>query len=153
MDEPTVGYVSEVLAFAVTAVQFFFPNDVVLIIVGNLCDTHTSVSWSVVGQSLARSQWPMMLRSDMVALKGVDTNVCVTTWVRPIGLAMIAVAAVVTPMGLYESVDMTHDILLVKFDYLAGTSGIRTWTSADSMVKAPLRRKAAIRWVLIKPKG
>jgi hypothetical protein len=56
----------------------------------------------------------MLLRSDMVASKGVDTNVCVTTCVRPIGLAMIAVAAVVTPMGLYESVDMTHDILLAN---------------------------------------
>jgi hypothetical protein len=30
MDELTIGYVSGVLAFAVTAVQFLFPNVVVL---------------------------------------------------------------------------------------------------------------------------
>jgi hypothetical protein len=57
------------------------------------------------------------------------------------------------PMGLYESVGMTSDIHLAKFDYLADTGGIRTWTSADSMVKDTLRRKAAMRSVLIEPKG
>jgi hypothetical protein len=95
----------------------------------------------------------MIPHSDMVASKGVDTNVRVTTWVRPIGSAMIAVVTVVTPMGLYESVGMTSDICLAKFDYLADTGGIRTWTSADSMVKDTLRRKAAMRSVLIEPKG
>lgn len=153
MDELTVGCVSGVRAFAVTAVQFLFPNVVVLILVGNLCDTHTSVSWSVVGQSLAQSQWPMKLHSDVVASKDADANVRVTTWVRPIGLAMIAIAVVVAPMGIYESVDITNDIRLAKFDYLADTGGIRIWTSADSTVIAPLRRKAAMRWVLIEPKG
>jgi hypothetical protein len=95
----------------------------------------------------------MMPHSDMVASKGVDANVRATTWVRLVGLAMIAVVAVVTPMGLYESVGMTSDIHLAKFDYLADTGGIRTWTSADSMVKDTLRRKAAMRSVLIEPKG
>jgi hypothetical protein len=96
MDELTVGYVSGVLAFAVTAVHVFFPNVVVLILVTN---STIQIPWSL-GLSSARSQWPMMLHSDMVVSKGVDTNVHVTTWVRPIGLAMIAVAAVVTPLRI-----------------------------------------------------
>lgn len=114
----TIGHLSAVIAAVIAILQFLLPNALVLVLVSALSDNHTAVTWSVVGRSLGNSLWPLFLRSDTTASKDVSTKVRIITWLRPIGFALIAVAAVVTPIGLYETIGLSRKTQMVSFIYI-----------------------------------
>lgn len=120
--EITVGQVSGVIAAAVAIVQFLFPNALVLVLVCLLGNQHSAVTWSVTGRQLSHSIWPTILRSDTAASQGVCSSVKWLALLRPIGLFLIAVAAIVTPLGLYDSVLPENALKSVAFVHLADSS-------------------------------
>lgn len=120
--EITVGQVSGVIAAAVAVVQFLFPNALVLVLVCLLGNQHSAVTWSVTGRQLSHSIWPTVLRSDTAASEGVFPSVKRLALLRPVGLLLIAVAAVVTPLGLYDAVLPEKGLKPVAFVHLADSS-------------------------------
>jgi hypothetical protein len=104
MVDLTVGYVSGIIAATVYVIQFFLPNAIVLMLIGILNDTNSAVTWSVVGRQLHSSFWPILLGSDTAASHGVRTTVTFVIWLRPLALILLAISAVVTPLGLSDFV-------------------------------------------------
>ncbi|KAK5947836.1 hypothetical protein OHC33_011132 [Knufia fluminis] len=102
--ELTVGYVSGLIAALIFVLQILLPNVLVVVVVGLLTKSHSAVTWSVVERNLLSSLWPVFLNADSAVSDRVELSVRLLTWMRPLGLGLIAIAAVVTPLGLYEEV-------------------------------------------------
>lgn len=128
----TVGQVSGIIAAAVFLVQFIFPNALVLIIVSILRNEHNAVTWSVVQRHLLASRWPVILRSDTAAGSGVNIGVRLLGLIEMCGVVIIAIAAVVTPLGLHESIVATKSDTNVPFSDLVDTSPMGIGTPGRS---------------------
>lgn len=117
----TIGYLSGVIAAIVFAVQFILPNALIVILVGLLKDKHTAVTWSVVERNLLSSHWPLFLRADSTASQGVDRSIRLLTWIRPLALLLIMIAAVCTPLGLYDDVLPDRSTQSLRMVYVPDT--------------------------------
>ncbi|KAH8590765.1 hypothetical protein B0O99DRAFT_520839 [Bisporella sp. PMI_857] len=86
----------------------------------------------VAGRTVQNSIWPTLLQSDAVALKGVRKRVLAVTWIQTLGIPLIGIAGVVTPLGLYSSVVAEAGSDQV-FEYVkdAGPFGIATPGRSD----------------------
>lgn len=133
MVELTVGQVSAIIAAAVFFVQYSYPNFLILILVGILRNEHNAVTWSVVQRSLLSSLWPSWLRTDSATSHGVNIGVRLLTFLRPVGLIMVAISAIVTPLGLYDAVVPSEDNVPVPFSSLvdSGPMGLGTPSRSD----------------------
>lgn len=60
---------------------------------------------------------PLFLRTDAAATSGVDTRIRLLTWLRPLALGLVAIAAVVTPLGLYDDIVPSKTPQSVTFAY------------------------------------
>ena len=120
--EITVGQVAGIIAAVVFVVQFLFPNAIVLVLVCLIGNQHSAVTWSVVGRQVNNSQWPMLLKSDTAAGRGVYRKVKLMALLRPIAAAVVAVAAVTTPLGLYDAIVPGKAMQAVPFTYLQDNS-------------------------------
>src|SRR5690348_795648 len=110
-----VGVASALIAAGIAILQFVLPNALALVLTSNLSDTHSAVTWSVVSRFILSSDWPLFLRSDHVASPSVAPRIAVVTWTKPLGLLLAAVAAVVTPLGLYDGIFPSRSLELVTF--------------------------------------
>ena len=109
------------------------PNALVILLVSLLADKHSGLTWSVVGRVLSSSDWPMFLRSDQAAFRNVSRWLSLVIWAKPLILFLIAVAAIVTPIGLYETIEISKDLKNVAFYYITdkGPMGIGTSLRSD----------------------
>ena len=103
MVELTVGYVAGFIALCAFLLQFVFPNVTALLLTASLGREATAITWSVVGGELQRSLWPSILRSDSAASTYVAWKVKIVVRVRLIAISLTALAAVITPLGLYDA--------------------------------------------------
>ncbi|PWW72588.1 hypothetical protein C7212DRAFT_286009 [Tuber magnatum] len=117
----TVGQVSGIINLCVIIVQLTLPLAFVLILVAFLENENNAVTWSVVGRSLHASMWPSILSADSAASRGVRKRVIFTSTLSTITLLILAVAGVVTPLGLNEEVTPSFTEP-VAFEYLKDTS-------------------------------
>lgn len=120
----SVGVASGLIAIAVTLVTIVVPNALVLLLVAVLRDEHPAVTWSVVSRTFSSSVWPVLLRSDLAASKSNPPLVNFVTWMKPLTLLLISVAAIVTPMGLYEGLVLTRNMQMTTFTSLLDTSAM-----------------------------
>lgn len=111
----SVGTVAAIINAIVAILQFILPNALVLVLVAILSDTHTAVTWSVVARSILSSNWPLLLRSDSAATKHVELSTAIITLLRPVALTLVGIAAIVTPLGLYEDIQPSPELRLVDF--------------------------------------
>lgn len=116
----TVGQVSGIIALSVFILQFLLPNALTVVLVNVLGDRHTLATWSVVQRNVLSSLWPTFLQTDSVTSK-VNTKIRLLTWARPLGLGLVALAAVVTPLGLHQEVILDHNPQSVSMRYIADT--------------------------------
>ena len=128
----TVGQVSGIIAAAVTVIQLLFPNALIVILAGILGNEHNAVTWSVAQADLFSSLWPSILRSDASAGRSVNIGVRLLLIFRQIGVLLIAVAAIVTPLGLHEAIVPTKSNVAVPFSDLVDTSPMGIGTPARS---------------------
>ncbi|KAF2757345.1 hypothetical protein EJ05DRAFT_440002, partial [Pseudovirgaria hyperparasitica] len=77
---------------------------------------------SVVGRTLHSSTWPVLLHSDTASIIGVQRRVNVISWFQTALLMIVAIAAVVTPLGLYETVGQEHSFTKLSFQYVKDPS-------------------------------
>ncbi|KAL2402668.1 hypothetical protein ABEF93_003030 [Exophiala dermatitidis] len=129
----TIGYVSGIIAAAVFVVQFLFPNMLIIVLVGWLKNEHSLVTWSVVERNLLSSNWPLFLGADSAAGTGVERRIRLLTWLKPLAMGVVAVAAVVTPLGLYDDIAPSKEPQPVPFVYMAdaGPMGYGTPPRSD----------------------
>ncbi|CZR56720.1 uncharacterized protein PAC_06609 [Phialocephala subalpina] len=117
----TVGYVAGFIAAAAFVVRLWIPTILTFILSGVLQDKNTAATWSVAGRALQQSYWPLILRSDTTQNHGVRTKVVIITTLITLMSIVIAVAGVVTPLGLYEAL-VQEDPKEVTFKYLKDSS-------------------------------
>ena len=117
----TIGYVSGIIAATIFVLQFLIPNTLIVILVGLLKDSHTAVTWSVVERNLLSSHWPVFLQADSTASRGVDRSIQLLTWLRPLALTLITIAAIVTPLGLYDDVLPEASLTSLRMVYVPDT--------------------------------
>lgn len=122
--EISVGVASGLIAIAVTIVTLVVPNAMVLLLVAFLRDEHPAVTWSVVSRSFSSSLWPVILRSDQATSRGNPPLINFITWLKPLTLFLISVAAIVTPMGLYEGLVLTKEMQPTTFMELLDASAM-----------------------------
>ena len=72
----------------------------------------------MVERNLVSSLWPLVLRADSTASHGVDRSIRLVTWLRPLGLLLVTIAAVVTPLGLYDAVEPGRRVVQAKMQYI-----------------------------------
>lgn len=115
----SVGYVSGLIAVGVHVIEFLIPDAVALILAGMTSDEQSTIAWSVVGRTLHNSHWPTILRSDASAAgEGIRKSVQFAALLRPTGLLLVTVAAIVTPLGLYEITTPDKNPVNVSFRYV-----------------------------------
>jgi hypothetical protein len=83
---------------------------------------------SVVARVLHRSYWPTVLRSDAAASKGVQRKVKLIVWTIILTAALATIAAIVTPLGLYDAVAPNKSPTFIDFHYVKDTSAFGTGT-------------------------
>lgn len=84
-------------------------------------DKETAATWSVVGRSLQNTLWPDLLRADTARLRGARMMIILTYMWIPITAVLVAIAGVVTPLGLYEVMEPSGSIS-AAFDYINDSS-------------------------------
>ena len=57
---------------------------------------------SVIGRFLHSSHWPTILHTDTAAIFGVSKRITLISWLNIFAMVLIGIAAIVTPLGLYE---------------------------------------------------
>ncbi|KAG0633515.1 hypothetical protein HOY80DRAFT_1104910 [Tuber brumale] len=131
MSHITVGQVSGIINLWIIIVQFTLPLPLVLILVAVLENENNAVTWSVVGRSLQASMWPSILSADTAARSGVRKRVIFITTLSTITVIILAIAGVVTPLGLNEEATPSPT-KPIPFEYLRDTSGFGQGTQSRS---------------------
>jgi hypothetical protein len=85
-------------------------------LVGFVSEENTAVTWSVLGRALQASPWPTFLQTDAAAREGVKRRVSNGLLLQTVFIILISVAAIVTPLGLYQVVE-PGDEELEAFQY------------------------------------
>ncbi|KIX09482.1 uncharacterized protein Z518_00562 [Rhinocladiella mackenziei CBS 650.93] len=132
MIEISVGQVSAVIAAVITVLQLFLPTALALLIVGVLKDDMTAVSWSSISATLHGSHWAALLRADTATSFNVQGSIRWLTHVGSLTLLIIFAASIVTPIGLYDTVEPASTLQDVSFPYIADTGPFGFGTPARS---------------------
>lgn len=80
-----------------------------------------NVSRSVAGRAIQNSCWPTILAADTAACRDVRRRIVFITYFSTFVLILIAVAGVVTPLGLYDGIFL-GDTVQKEFHYVRDTS-------------------------------
>ncbi|KAL4769223.1 hypothetical protein BDW60DRAFT_210308 [Aspergillus nidulans var. acristatus] len=135
----TVGQVSGIIAAGAVVVKLVLPSLYVFLFVGTLREqnnvaTTTAISWSSIGRLLHSSHWPTILGSDSAALSGVPFRVLFFRYAGLLSTILISIAAIVTPLGLYEIV-VPGDPVAEQFHHIpdGGIFGAGTSRRNDSV--------------------
>ncbi|RTE68981.1 hypothetical protein BHE90_016640 [Fusarium euwallaceae] len=80
------------------------------------------LSRSVVSRNLHSSYWPAILRSNPTASAGQHKRVELLVWLTPIAKILLALAAILTSLGLYDSIVLRREPEPQSFHYAQDTS-------------------------------
>lgn len=85
-------------------------------------DKSTNERRSVIGRFLHSSLWPIILGTDSAATLSANKSTLLMSCFRIFMLVIIAIAAIVTPLGLYEGLVATTDPNPQAFHYVSDPS-------------------------------
>lgn len=85
-----------------------------------------------MSQELFASKWPALLRTDSQTRVGVSRGVRYGKWSRRIASYLVAIASIVTPMGLYDTIRPSFRHVERPFGYSPDTSAIGSGTPQRS---------------------
>lgn len=74
-------------------------------LIGFVGEENSIVTWSVLGRALQSSPWPSLLQTDTAARYGVQRRVSNALSLQTATVFLISVAAIVTPLGLYQTLE------------------------------------------------
>ncbi|KIX02557.1 uncharacterized protein Z518_08498 [Rhinocladiella mackenziei CBS 650.93] len=127
----TIGEIAGVINVGVVLLQFTFPLLLVYILAGIVPERSNAITWqecpvqsqSVTGRFLNGSWWPTILRTDGAAMSKVSNRVIFISTFSTLGFALLAVAAVLTPLGLHNTITATS-VQASEFVYARDVSPI-----------------------------
>ncbi|PGH13524.1 hypothetical protein AJ80_06274 [Polytolypa hystricis UAMH7299] len=122
MVDLTVGYVSGIIAAGVFVFQIFVPTATTLILAGLLSEENTLATWTHVGRALHSTHWPMLVNADSRSGSNVSRAVRLEGILRPLVLFLLALAAIITPLGLYDDIVPATSTVPEPFRYMQDTS-------------------------------
>ncbi|PGH12291.1 hypothetical protein AJ79_04357 [Helicocarpus griseus UAMH5409] len=122
MVELTVAHVSGLIAAGIFLLQHFIPSATSLILAGLLRDENTAATWTQVARSLHSTYWPLFVGADPATAGTVSRLAQFEALMRPLTLGIVAVAAVITPLGLYDTIVPAESTSLEPFKYTRDTS-------------------------------
>ncbi|KAH6986641.1 hypothetical protein EDB80DRAFT_731754 [Ilyonectria destructans] len=120
--ELTVGQVAAIIAAGVAVIKLCLPNLLVFLFIGilredNSAVTASAVSWSAISKLLYSSNWPTLLCGDSAASEGVVLSARIFKYVGLLAILLVSIAAIVTPLGLYEAVVPSESLTDESFHY------------------------------------
>jgi hypothetical protein len=114
-------------------VQYGLPAALVVILVKNVGTENSAVTWylfldftvwkesnlfrSVVNRAISTTIWPLLFRADAVNTRQVPWRTRIPSWASTIGAALLVVASVFTPLGLYEEI-VAGESTSIEFQYV-----------------------------------
>ncbi|EXJ60920.1 hypothetical protein A1O7_05073 [Cladophialophora yegresii CBS 114405] len=113
----TIAEVSGLIAAAVMIVQYGLPAALVVILVKYVGIENTAVTWSVVNRTISTTIWPHLLRADAANTRQIPPRVQIPSWTATAGAALLVLASVITPLGLYDEI-VPGESKLVEFQYV-----------------------------------
>ncbi|KAH7349057.1 hypothetical protein BKA66DRAFT_600615 [Pyrenochaeta sp. MPI-SDFR-AT-0127] len=126
MTSLTIGQVAALIAAGTATLQVVLPILIPLVLIAVINKkgksvTETAVTWSSLNRLLHSSWWPTILLSDSASSAGVTPAVVIATYLTVFATVLIAIAAVVTPLGLSDAIRPSqHNSVL--FSYAQDTS-------------------------------
>lgn len=114
----TVGYVASIIALSITIISFLLPNVFALVLVALVGRQRNAATWSVVGRDVQRTFWPFVLRSDTISTSQAPRSVQILSWAKTFGVALVALAAFITPLGLKSGITVSSRPTNVAFGYV-----------------------------------
>ncbi|KAF3397412.1 hypothetical protein DPV78_008163 [Talaromyces pinophilus] len=118
----TVADLSGMIAAGVFLLQLIPPIILPAILIAFITNKNSIVTWSVLGRLLHSSYWPSILRTETAASSGVGRPVLVTGYVQNAVRVLLWLASIVTPLGLYESIEPAKSQTDTGFVYLPDRS-------------------------------
>ncbi|KAF7161388.1 hypothetical protein CNMCM5623_007002 [Aspergillus felis] len=137
-----VAEVSGLIAAGVFILQLLFPLSLPLILIAFLSDENSIISWNVLARFLHSTLWPSILGSSTAAASGVQKRLTITGYAQTIILGIVSIASIVTPLGLYDSIEPGGSPTPEPFAYIKDTSPFSYGTPARS--DAPFTRKCGL---------
>ncbi|KAF2217266.1 hypothetical protein CERZMDRAFT_81197 [Cercospora zeae-maydis SCOH1-5] len=122
-DHITVAQAAAVLNVAIVFVQITYPLLISLVAVGIVKRRTNVATWSVFGRLINHSQWPFLLQTDAANGKKVDKRIRGIAITSTLTTLLLAVAAVVTPLGLHSKL-RASEIQDIRFEYVRDTSAL-----------------------------
>ncbi|RHZ43375.1 uncharacterized protein CDV56_102058, partial [Aspergillus thermomutatus] len=143
MTSLTVAEVSGLIAAGVFILQLLLPLSLPIILIAFLFDENSIISWNVLARFLHSTLWPSILGSSTAAISGVQKRLTITGYAQTIILGVVSVASIVTPLGLYESIEPAGSTTPEPFGYIKGTSAFSYGRPFRS--DAPFTRNCGLR--------
>ncbi|CAI7641711.1 unnamed protein product [Penicillium pancosmium] len=122
LSDLTISNVSGMIAVGVAVVQILIPIALPIILLGFFKSSTAKLSattWSALAAELYSSYWPTILRADSSGSK--SSAVSVVSWSKTAAKILTAVAAILTPLGLYQEI-VAQAPVPAQFHYLEDTS-------------------------------
>lgn len=120
----TVAEVATIINAVITVVNYTLGLSLVVVLVNVMDNVNSAISWSGVARRLHSSLWPTLLRADSVSARGVGPRVSLVSWLIVVGSFLIAVAGVVTPLGLRSSIAVSSSSSALNAFHVPDTSPI-----------------------------
>jgi hypothetical protein len=117
----SIAEISGIIAAAVMIVQYLLPTTLILILIKHVGIQNTAVSWSVINRTISTTLWPHLVRADAVSFRHVSRTTVFVSWSITISAALLVIASVLAPLGLYEVVIATEP-QTVEFTYVRDQS-------------------------------
>ncbi|GAB1316942.1 Peptidase A1 domain-containing protein [Madurella fahalii] len=122
MGDLSIGEVSGLIAAGVFILQVLLALVFPAILIGFVGEENTVVTWSVLGRALQSSLWPTFLQTDAAARHGVRRRVSNGLLLQTTTIVLVSVAAIVTPLGLYQAVEPADGPQLEEFRFVRDDS-------------------------------
>lgn len=75
-------------------------------------------SRSVLGRTIQSTHWPLLLSSDTAGRDGVRRTIYWISFTTPVVLVLVAIASIVTPLGLYDAILPESETTPIPFHYV-----------------------------------
>ncbi|KAK3294112.1 uncharacterized protein B0H64DRAFT_462604 [Chaetomium fimeti] len=141
MEGLTVAETSGLIAAGVFVLQILLSLLFPAALVGFVDGENTAVTWSVLGRSLQSSPWPTLLQTDAAARHGVLRRISNGLLLQTAIVLLISVAAIVTPLGLYQTVE-PGDLVMEAFQFVKDKSPFGYAT--PTRVEGPFSRSCGL---------
>lgn len=124
----TVGVVAAIINLVLFIVSLLGTTFLAFVLAGLITNQETAGSWNIIGRSLQNTYWPELTRADSSRTTGVRWPILVASTAAPVFAALVAVASVVTPIGLDDTLKL-GSLKSAQFTYAADPSSYGTSTS------------------------